>query len=87
MKEHDRLVLARTLFEQKLGERRASSKLPELIVLVMAKPLVSAGMVAKTLEVETQEARRIVTELGLRKRTGGEGFGRAVFPRRLALSP
>lgn len=47
MKEHDRLVLARTLLERKLEGRRTSSKLPELVELVMAKPLVSAGMVAK----------------------------------------
>src|SRR4051812_48647752 len=36
LKEHDRLVLARTLFERKLEGRRASSKLPELVELVMA---------------------------------------------------
>jgi hypothetical protein len=70
MKEHDRLVLARTLFERKLEGRRTSSKLPELVELVMAKPLVSAGMVAKTLEVTPQAARRIVLELGLREMTG-----------------
>jgi hypothetical protein len=60
MREHDRLVLARTLFERRLEGRRSSSKLPELVELVMAKPLVSAGMVAKTLEVAPQAARRIV---------------------------
>jgi hypothetical protein len=74
MKEHDRLVLARTLFERKLGGRRTSSKLPELVELVMAKPLVSAGMVAKTLEVTPQAARRIVQELGLREMTGRGRF-------------
>ena len=37
MKEHDRLVLARTLFERRLEGRRTSSKLPELVELVMAK--------------------------------------------------
>lgn len=70
MKEHDRLVLARTLFERKLEGRRTSSQLPELVELVMAKPLASAGMVAKTLEITPQAARRIVTELGLREMTG-----------------
>ena len=70
MKEHDRLVLARTLMERKLEGRRTSSKLPELIELVMAKPLVSPKMVAKTLEVTPQAARRIVLELGLREMTG-----------------
>jgi len=74
MKEHDRLVLARTLFERKLDGRRTSSKLPELVELVMAKPLVSAGMVAKTLEVTPQAARRIVLELGLREMTGRGRF-------------
>ncbi|SDB72979.1 HTH DNA binding domain-containing protein [Agrobacterium fabrum] len=74
LKEHDRLALARTLMERKLEGRRTSSKLPELVELVMAKPLVSAGMVAKTLEVTPQAARRIVLELGLREMTGRGRF-------------
>ncbi|CVI62722.1 conserved hypothetical protein [Agrobacterium deltaense NCPPB 1641] len=74
MKEHDRLVLAKTMFERKLEGRRTSSKLPELVELVMAKPLVSAGMVAKTLDVTPQAARRIVLELGLREMTGRGRF-------------
>ncbi|MGO7659745.1 RHE_PE00001 family protein [Rhizobium ruizarguesonis] len=74
MKEHDRLALARTMFERKLDGRRTSSKLPELVELVMAKPLVSARMVAKTLEVTPQAARRIVLELGLREMTGRGRF-------------
>lgn len=74
MKEHDRLALARKLFERKLEGRRTSSKLPELVELVMAKPLVSAGMVAKTLDVTPQAARRIVLELGLREMTGRGRF-------------
>ena len=74
MKEHDRLTLAKTMFERKLEGRRTSSKLPELVELVMAKPLVSAGMVAKTLGVTPQAARRIVLELGLREMTGRGRF-------------
>ena len=74
LKEHDRLALARTLFERRLEGRRTSSKLPELVELVMAKPLVSAGMVAKALEVTPQAARRIVLELGLREMTGRGRF-------------
>ncbi|TCA01193.1 DUF1612 domain-containing protein [Rhizobium leguminosarum bv. viciae] len=74
LKEHDRLALARTLFERKLEGRRTSSKLPELVELVMAKPLVSAKMVAKTLDVTPQAARRIVLELGLREMTGRGRF-------------
>ncbi|TCQ99027.1 RHE_PE00001 family protein [Neorhizobium sp. JUb45] len=74
MKEHDRLVLAKTMMDRKLEGRRTSSKLPELVELVMAKPLVSAKMVAKTLEVTPQAARRIVLELGLREMTGRGRF-------------
>jgi hypothetical protein len=74
MKEHDRLVLAKKMMDRKLEGRRTSSKLPELVELVMAKPLVSAGMVAKTLEVTPQAARRIVAELGLREMTGRGRF-------------
>ncbi|MBW9089830.1 DUF1612 and helix-turn-helix domain-containing protein [Rhizobium wenxiniae] len=74
MKEHDRLALARQMMERKLSGRRTSSKLPELVELVMAKPLVSAGLVAKTLDVTPQAARRIVLELGLREMTGRGRF-------------
>ncbi|MHC2567795.1 RHE_PE00001 family protein [Rhizobium leguminosarum] len=74
LKEHDRLALARQMMERKLSGRRTSSKLPELVELVMAKPLVSAKMVAETLEVTPQAARRIVLELGLREMTGRGRF-------------
>ncbi|MBY5351288.1 RHE_PE00001 family protein [Rhizobium leguminosarum] len=74
LKEHDRLALARQMMERTLSGRRTSSKLPELVELVMAKPLVSAKMVAKTLEMTPQAARRIVLELGLREMTGRGRF-------------
>ncbi|MBY2945082.1 DUF1612 and helix-turn-helix domain-containing protein [Rhizobium leguminosarum] len=74
LKEHDRLTLAKTMLDRKLEGGRTSSKLPELAELVMAKPLVSAKMVAKTLEVTPQVARRIVLELGLREMTGRGRF-------------
>ncbi len=74
MKEHDRLMLAKTMMDRKLHGRRTSSKLPELVELVMARPLVSAGMVAKALDVTPQAARRIVLELGLREMTGRGRF-------------
>ncbi|MCQ1766798.1 RHE_PE00001 family protein [Neorhizobium galegae] len=74
LKEHDRLTLAKTMMDRKLEGRRTSSKLPELVEFVMARPLVSAGMVAKTLEMTPQAARRIVLELGLREMTGRGRF-------------
>ncbi|BCH58710.1 hypothetical protein RvVAR0630_13340 [Agrobacterium vitis] len=74
MKEHVRLALARKMMERRLEGRRTSSKLPELVELVMAKPLVSAGMVAKMLEVTQQAARWITLELGLWEMTGSGRF-------------
>ena len=74
LKDHDRLALAQKLMERKLTGRRASSKLPELIELVLARPLVSASMIAEALDVTPQAARRIVLELGLREMTGRGRF-------------
>ena len=74
LKEHDRLALARKMMERKLSGRRTSSKLPELVDLVMATPLIHAGTVTKTLGVTPQAARRIVLELGLREMTGRGRF-------------
>lgn len=74
LKEHDRLALARQMMQRKLEGRRTSSRLPELVELVMARPLISAGMVAKELDVTPQAARRIVQELGLREMTGRGRF-------------
>ncbi|MCR6502114.1 DUF1612 and helix-turn-helix domain-containing protein [Shinella sp. CPCC 101442] len=74
LKEHDRLALARKMMERKLQGRRVSSKLPELVNLVISTPLVHAGTVAKTLGVTPQAARRIVGELGLREMTGRGRF-------------
>ena len=74
LKEHDRLALARQMMERKLIGRRTSSKLPELIELVMARPLVHAGTVAAALGVTPQAALRMVGELGLREMTGRGRF-------------
>lgn len=54
--------------ERRLAGRRASSKLPALVELVICRPLVSAGMVSEILGV--QAALRIVDELGLKEMTG-----------------
>jgi hypothetical protein len=74
LKEHDRLLLAKTMMDRKLVGRRTSSKLPQLIEMVIAQPLVSAGMIAKTIDVTPRAALRIVEELGLREMTGRGRF-------------
>ncbi|MBB3163169.1 hypothetical protein FHS25_003647 [Rhizobium laguerreae] len=74
LKEHDRLALARKMMERRLIGRRTSSKLPELIELVISRPLVSTGMIAKELAVTPRAALRLVEELGLREMTGRGRF-------------
>jgi len=74
LKEHDRLTLARIMMERKLVGKRVSSKLPRLIELVMSRPLVSAGMIAKELAITPRAALRVVEELGLREMTGRGRF-------------
>ena len=74
LKEHDRLVLAKSQMERRLRERRASSKLPDLVELVLARPLVSTGLIQETLKVSKQGALNLVGELGLREMTGRGRF-------------
>jgi hypothetical protein len=69
-KDHDRWLTARTLLMRKLEGRRANSSLPALIDLVLSRPLVSAGMIARELGVTQRAAQNLVKELGLREATG-----------------
>ncbi|UKK95922.1 DUF1612 and helix-turn-helix domain-containing protein [Brucella pseudogrignonensis] len=74
VKEHDRLLIARQMLERRLTGRRASSNLPGLIELVLARPLVSAGMIAAELNITPRAALRLVEELNLREMTGRGRF-------------
>jgi Protein of unknown function (DUF1612)/HTH DNA binding domain len=74
LKEHDRLMLAKGRMERRLGERRASSRLPDLIDLVLSRPLVSSGMIQQALKVSKQGALNLIGELGLREMTGRGRF-------------
>lgn len=73
-KEHDRLLLARQMLERRLTGRRTSSNLPGLIELVLARPLVSTGLIAKELDITPRAALRLVEELNLREMTGRGRF-------------
>lgn len=68
------MTLARTVMERRLVGGRASSRLPGLVDLVMARPLVSTHMLAGALDVTPRAALRIVGELGLREMTGRGRF-------------
>jgi hypothetical protein len=70
MKDHDRWLLARRQLERKLEGRRRNSHMGALIDLVLAKPIASAGMIAKELGVTPRAAQNLVAELGLREATG-----------------
>jgi hypothetical protein len=70
MKEHDRLMLAKGRMERLACDRRTNSRLPEVIALVLSRPLVSSGMIQRALKVSKQGALNLVGELGLREMTG-----------------
>ncbi len=74
LKEHDRLVMAKNQMERRLRGRRAGSKLPDLVELVLSRPLVSTGMIQERLRVTKQGALNLVGELGLREMTGRGRF-------------
>ncbi|WJH37923.1 RHE_PE00001 family protein (plasmid) [Aliirhizobium terrae] len=74
LKEHDRLLLARQQLNHRLVGRRQSSKLPQLIDLVLSRPMVSSGMIAEALSVTPQGALKIASELNLRELTGRGRF-------------
>lgn len=74
LKELDRLALARTQMERRLRGKRRNSRLPALIELVLARPMVSAGLMAKELGITQRAALDLVSELGIRELTGRGRF-------------
>lgn len=74
LKTHDRLTLARLQLERRLTKKRSNSKLPLLVDLVIAKPVVSAGIIASELGITIQGALGLANELQLREITGRERY-------------
>jgi Protein of unknown function (DUF1612)/HTH DNA binding domain len=70
LKEIDRLAMTKNQMERRLRSKRKSSSLPALIELVLARPVVSAGLVAKELQVTRRAALDLIAELGIREVTG-----------------
>ena len=70
MKEIVRLSQAREQMERRMRGRRSSSSLPAAIDLILARPTVSASMVAKAAEVTPRGALNLIAELGVREATG-----------------
>lgn len=74
MKEHDRILLARQQLERQASAKRTNSNLPRLVDLVVARPVVSANLIAKELGVTPQGARHLAAQLPLREMTGRGRF-------------
>ena len=70
MKEHDRWLLARRRLDRRLVGRRSNSSLPALVELVIARPILSTGLIARELKVTPRAAQDLVAELDLREMTG-----------------
>ena len=70
MKEHDRWLLARRQLDRRLVGRRSNSSLPALADLAVARPILSAGLIARELKVTPRAAQDLVAELDLREMTG-----------------
>lgn len=74
MKEHDRVLLARQQLERQASAKRTNSNLSRLVDLVVARPVVSANLIAKELGVTPQGARHLAAQLPLREMTGRGRF-------------
>ncbi|NVD40615.1 DUF1612 and helix-turn-helix domain-containing protein [Ensifer sp. HO-A22] len=70
LKELDRLFLAKTQMEMRVRHRRSNSSLPSLIELLLSRPIVSAGLVARHVGVTQRGALNLVRELGAKEMTG-----------------
>jgi hypothetical protein len=72
VKELDRLTLARALLLRKCEGRRANSRMPQLVDLCLASPVVTVPLAAKKLRVSQQAATTMIGELAsnLRELTG-----------------
>ncbi len=70
MKEISRLAQAREQMQRRLRSRRSSSSLPGVIDLILSRPIVSATMIAKEVNVTPRGALNLITELGVREMTG-----------------
>lgn len=70
LRDHDRWATAQAQLVRKLAGRRSNSKLPDLVDLVMRRPIVTAGMISSELAVTPRAALDMIAELSLRETTG-----------------
>lgn len=70
LKDHDRWLLARATRAGKLKGRRGNSHLPQALDLALARPIVTAELLAQELKVSARAGQNLIAELGLRELTG-----------------
>lgn len=68
--DHARWHSAHAGLLRRIAGRRSSSRLPDLVELVMKRGVVSAGIVAEELQVSSRGALDLIEALGLRETTG-----------------
>lgn len=74
LEDHDQRLAGREVLLHRIGRRRSSSRLPQLVDLVIAAPLVTAEAIAAALSVTPRAALNMIAELGLREVTGRGRF-------------
>jgi len=70
LKDHDRWLLARASRARTLKGRRGNSHLGQALDLVLARPIVTAELLAQELGVSARAGQNLIAELGLRELTG-----------------
>ena len=66
LKDHERWAAARSLLARALGRCRSTYRLPALLDLVLTRPTISAGNIARELPITRRAVRDLVGDLGLR---------------------
>ena len=74
LEEVDRLALAEARFRRRCQKLKSNARLPALAEFVLSKPLVTAPMIARQLNVSARAAQDMAPALGLRELTGRTRF-------------
>lgn len=74
LRHHDRWASARDALLKKCEGRRESSMLRAAVDIVLARPLISAAILAKEIDCTERAALNFVADLGLRETTGRKRY-------------
>jgi hypothetical protein len=74
LREHDKLTQAKARLERISAGRRSNSRLPDLIDLILTKPVISTSMIVDALGTTPQGAVGLAKQLEIRELTGRGRF-------------